>query len=306
MKRILSLLVLIFMVSMAFSGVADERGAFRFEPYQGGAMGMQFIDVVVDEDAGVMSLWPNQDVSNVVLERLYWDAYMAATIIYQADALSSSQVINLKAYLYDAMPAFRVTCVNAAGLTERWYLADSGEDGSLLLLPPDEIEAAFPDFFDQFSGVEFSFSSGAGAWDTALTLTGSRFTGSYHDSEMGDAEKEYPNGTVYGCLFHGELSYLGQIGEYAFALKCESLELDEGQLPEVIEDSVRYVTSQPYGLENAELLTLYMPGCPVDSLPEELLPWLHLSDFQGDGSVLQTYVLYSPADESGFVGMPKE
>ncbi len=305
MKKLLSLIVALMMALPAF-GIADERGSFYFEPFQGGAMGVRFIDVTVDEDADIMSLWVRQDVTNVVLEKLTWDAYMMAETVFHADSLASNQVINLKAYLYDVMPAFRVSCVNAAGQEERWYLADSGEDGSLLLLDAAEVESWTPDLFDELAGLQFIFSSGAGAWSTFLTIQGGAFTGEFHDAEMGERADAYPNGSEYGCLFHGEMTYAGQIDEYSFALQCASLELDEGQIPELIADGVHYVTTAPYGLENAGILTLYAPGCPVDSLPEALLPWLHLEDMPGDKTVLQTYVLYSPADESGFVGYPAE
>lgn len=304
MKRLLWLLVALMMALGVLPGCADERGAFRFEPFQGGAMGMRFIDVTVDEDADILSLWPSQDVTDVVLEKLSWDAYLSAEVVFRAERLASNEVVNLRAYLYDAMPAFRVTCVNAAGESERWYLADSGEDGSLLLLSAEEIENGMPDVFDQLRGVEFVFSSGAGAWRTFFTVEDGAFAGEYHDAEMGERTDAYPNGSEYGCLFHGVMTYAGQLDEYSFALTCDSLELDEGQIPELIAEGVRYVTTAPYGLENADKLTLYVPGCPIDSLPEALLPWLHLEDAQGGGTTLQTYVIYSAADESGFIGIP--
>lgn len=304
MKRILSLLVALFVGLTAVSAFAEEVPLFRFAPYQGGAMGMQFIDVTVDPDADIMSLWPTQDVYNVVLEKLTWDDYANAEVIFQADVLSSNQVINLKAYLTDVMPAFRVTCEDLNGQTARWYLADSGEDGSLLLLPAADVEQEWASIFDQLSGVEFTYSSGAGAWGVFLKIEDGKFTGEYHDSEMGEAAEAYPSGTEYGCLFHGELAYAGQIDEYAYALKLVSLENDEGQLPELIADGVRYVTTAPAGLEHTETLTLYVPGCPIEALPEGLLPWLHLSEEAEALGTLQTYALYSAADESGFIGEP--
>ena len=44
----------------------------------------------------------------------------------------------------------------------------------------------------------FIFASGAGAWGSSLSLwPDGTFTGSYHDSEMGENGEDYPNGTVY-------------------------------------------------------------------------------------------------------------
>lgn len=305
MKRTWMILFLLLVWLAVPPAGADEQGSFRFIPYAGGAMGIQMIDITVDKDAGVMSLQPVCDVTDVVIERLQMDAYMTATEVFRANRLDSHQVINLHAYLYDVLPAFRVTCVNGAGETERWYLSDSGEDGSLRLLSPASVEPSLPDIFQELAGIEFTFSSGAGAWYTSLTLTNDgRFTGEHHDSEMGETSEAYPNGSEYGCIFHGRLFYAGQLNEHAFTLFVESVENDEGQLSELIADGVRYVTTAPYGLEHAETLILYTPGCPLEQLPEGLLPWLHLEDAPSRPSALPAYALYNAAEECGFVGIP--
>ena len=50
--------------------------------------------------------------------------------------------------------------------------------------------------------VELVFSSGAGAWGTVLELApDGAFTGSFHDTNMGETGEGYPNGTVYLCSF---------------------------------------------------------------------------------------------------------
>lgn len=55
----------------------------------------------------------------------------------------------------------------------------------------------------------FVFSSGAGGWFTELELQpDGSFTGSYHDSEMGEFAEDYPNGTVYVCEFSGRFEAL--------------------------------------------------------------------------------------------------
>ena len=156
--------------------------------------------------------------------------------------------------------------------------------------------------FEQIKGQEFIFASGVGAWYTALVVReDGSFTGDYHDSEMGDAAETYPDGTVYGCLFHGQLSDPVRVDEYTWTAGI-TVEKDEGQAAEAIEDGIRYVTAEPYGLEKAGTVTIYVPGTPVESLPEELLFWTHLQETDPDAKVLPFHVIWSEADQAGFAG----
>ena len=159
------------------------------------------------------------------------------------------------------------------------------------------------DLFTQLSGKLFEFSSGVGAWGTELIMgADGAFTGNYHDGEMGEAGEGYPNGTVYGCLFHGQLSEPVQVSETAWTAKI-AVEPDEGQVPETVEDGVRYVTSAPYGLDQAETVTVFLPGTPVEGLPEELLFWTHLQETDPGAAALPFFVIWSEADGAGFISM---
>lgn len=159
------------------------------------------------------------------------------------------------------------------------------------------------DLFSQLNGKLFEFSSGVGAWGTELIMgADGAFTGSYHDGEMGEAGEGYPGGTVYGCLFHGQLSEPVQVNETTWTAKITT-EPDEGQVPETIEDDVRYVTSSPYGVDQAETVTVFLPGTPVAGLPEELLFWTHLQETDPDAAVLPFYVIWSEADGAGFISV---
>lgn len=180
---------------------------------------------------------------------------------------------------------------------------------SALLLFPFAVQAeqAPADILETLDGMVFDFSSGVGGWFTSLAFSeNGAFTGQYHDSEMGETGETYPDGTVYGCLFHGTLADPQDQGDGIFKLTLSSLEPDEGQLPEAIEDNIRYVTSAPYGLEKASELFLYTPGTPVEKLPEAFLSFSHLSEIAPDADTLPYYGLYSAADESGFISIPEE
>ena len=87
--------------------VADEAGSFRLDWFAGGAMGMQFTDITVDEKADTLSIWPNCTVTNVVLEKMDWVEGKAPEVLYTAEKMESNQVINLKGYLADGMPVHR-------------------------------------------------------------------------------------------------------------------------------------------------------------------------------------------------------
>lgn len=159
--------------------------------------------------------------------------------------------------------------------------------------------------FETLAGQDWVFSSGVGAWSTELKiLADGSFTGKYHDSEMGETGEGYPDGTVYGCTFSGRLSLAGQADEYAWKLQVDSLALDEGQVKEAVEDGIRYVTAEPYGLSEGDEMLLHRPGTPVSALTEDQLFWSHVTEQDPQPEALETWLLTSERNESGFVGFP--
>lgn len=159
-----------------------------------------------------------------------------------------------------------------------------------------------PSFAD-IANLEWTFSSGVGAWYTCIWIQeDGTFVGEFHDSEMGEIGDDYPDGTVYGCLFHGKMTLEGQADEFTWRLRVDEVELDEGQAPEVIEEGMRFVTSDPYGIKSGHEMLLYLPGTPVDKIPEGFQPWAHLYAFGEDVKELPYYGLYDPQEETGFVG----
>ena len=148
------------------------------------------------------------------------------------------------------------------------------------------------------------FSSGAGGWSTDInTGVDGAFTGSYHDSEMGESADEYPNGTMYVCSFSGALSVAEQTGENAWRIHIDSLTLDGEIGAESIEEGIRYVNVEPYGIHEGDDFTLYLPGTPVDALTEDMRMWAHLLGDDAPAE-LEDWFMYSEANESGFVGYP--
>ena len=156
--------------------------------------------------------------------------------------------------------------------------------------------------FDTLSALDWEFASGVGAWGTELRISADgSFTGSFHDSEMGETGDGYPDGTVYGCSFSGRMSFVERIDENTVKLHVDALSLDEGQVDEAIEDNIRFVTTDPYGVSEGDDMLLYAPGTPMDAIPEDMVIWTHLFDTDG-GDALENWFLTSEANESGFVG----
>lgn len=152
--------------------------------------------------------------------------------------------------------------------------------------------------------LELVFSSGAGGWGTAITLNpDGSFTGSYHDSEMGDLdETKYPNGTVYVCNFSGRFEDIQQQDAHTYAMTLGQLEMDKPKEETWIEEGIRYIAADPYGLESGKTFRLYLPETPLAGLSEEFLSWWP-GRFTGDAdtkTTLSCYGLHNVEMEYGF------
>lgn len=161
------------------------------------------------------------------------------------------------------------------------------------------------DIFDQLPE-EFVFSSGAGAWRTVIYLNDDgSFDGKYSDSDMGISGDKYPNGTVYLREFKGKFINPKQINEYTYSMELNSpLELIGGNNnEEYIENDIRYVYTDPYGFNDADEFYLYLPGAPLDDLPDEFLSWCFLDKTD---KTLPYYGIYNIGGEQGFIGHADE
>lgn len=117
-----------------------EVADFRLDFFQGGAAGMRFIDVIVDEEAEPIVLLPLRDMKDAALEWVEWDESgleaVGAKTLYAAELLSPGDNLRIYSYFSDMMPNLRIRYTDAEGAEMIWYLADSGMDGSLLILSP--------------------------------------------------------------------------------------------------------------------------------------------------------------------------
>ena len=122
--------------------------------------------------------------------------------------------------------------------------------------------------------LDLMFASGAGGWSTDMTLDqDGSFTGAYHDSEMGEQGESYPNGSCYISTFSGRFGSIRQVDDHTWAMTLEELTVQEEPDTEWIEDGIRYIASEAYGLETGKEFLLYSPETPTEGLDEEFLTW---------------------------------
>lgn len=165
-----------------------------------------------------------------------------------------------------------------------------------------ETEVSLPQIhfsFGELEYQEFHFNSGAGAWGTVLIIRpDGSFWGTYQDTDMGDQGEAYPNGNIHISNFSGRFSQPQWQDAYTAVLKIEELRYEVEPETMEIRDGTRYNYSTAYGLTETEELVLFLPGKPLEQLPEYYIPWAGLYGY--DGTTLPHYGLYNPGWETGF------
>lgn len=167
--------------------------------------------------------------------------------------------------------------------------------------PPAE-----PFSFAEVANLEFNFSSGVGAWHTALYIhADGTFEGSYLDSDMGDLDPEtYPNGTRYYNAFTGRFTEPEQVNDYTWRMQVAEL-THVYPFGEELMDGFRWVYSEAYGIYGAEDVYLYLPGAPLAELPEAYRSWVGYYDLtQTEETELPFWGLYNEAQQNGFSSYP--
>ena len=151
--------------------------------------------------------------------------------------------------------------------------------------------------------MEFAFSSGAGAWGTGLTVQADgTFEGSYSDSEMGLTGDGY-DASVYLCSFSGRFENIVQLDAHSWSMTLGDMQLQDEPGREWIEESIRYIAAEPYGLEAGTEFIFYLPETPVDGLSEEFLRWLSFTGQMAQpGKPLGWYGIYNKETGYGFFG----
>ncbi len=147
----------------------------------------------------------------------------------------------------------------------------------------------------------FYFSSGAGAWSTDITLLDDgSFTGSYHDANMGEDTEHYPGGVIYICEFSVHFSNFEKVDDYTWRMYLDTLvcEYADGE-DWVSAEGIHFIPSVPYGVDDGEWFTLYLPGHATQGLPDDFMMWARTyMNVWGDSDIPAQLTIYGLYNEN--------
>ena len=166
----------------------------------------------------------------------------------------------------------------------------------------DQIEIKETLSFEDLKNFEFLFCSGAGGWGTMMTIKeDGSFKGEYFDGEMGAISDSYPNGTMYQCVFSGQLAEPKKVNKYTYSMEIQEISYEQEAGTREIKDVVLYIYDEPYGLINTTELLIYAKGAPLAELPEEFRSWVGYYDLSyQEETQLPFYGLYNEVEQCGF------
>lgn len=158
------------------------------------------------------------------------------------------------------------------------------------------------EIFKQLAGKKFIFGSGIGAWGTSLEVEADgSFTGTYYDSNMGDMGPGYPSGTAYYCSFRGKFTEAKKLDDYTYSMKRSVMEYDNVPGTEEIIDGVKYIYSEPYGMEGDGYFKVYLPGRSTADLSESVMGWLMgPNGWRKPPAILPVWVIHNVDEELAF------
>ena len=141
---------------------------------------------------------------------------------------------------------------------------------------------------------EYYFSSGVGAWGDIITLNpDGSFEGRFTDHDYK---------TCYYSTYSGNFGEPEKIDEYSFVVEIQNLTVtNDIDMVRADDDDSEFIEAEPYGIENAKRLIIYMPGTPLTELTEDCVSWLHLDENEArtPGNM---FVLYNEVEGNAFTG----
>ena len=173
---------------------------------------------------------------------------------------------------------------------------------------PVNVEIQEKNLWTELKNINFIFSSGAGGWQTEMSIAeDGTFQGVYYDGDLGVIGENYPNGTYYYCSFFGKFAKPVKQEEYSYSTAIESISFANTPGTEEIKDGMRYVYSEAIGLNDAKEILIYLPGMPIEDLPQGYLSWVMTPlemdpEFNSGYTQLPFYGLYNVNSEQGFSG----
>lgn len=179
----------------------------------------------------------------------------------------------------------------------------AGFRGDPVQEPADDPAAAQPaaadPLFSQLKDLEFYFASGAGGWRTVLHIDGyGDFSGTYSDSDMGGSGEDGIWGIQHRCDFTGQFTQPVRVNDYTYSVRIDEIAYEKEAGTEEVIDGTQYCYTDPYGLEDAEDILIYLPGAPLGQLPQEFRSWVGYSENTRDE--LPFYALNNAVHQQGF------
>lgn len=164
---------------------------------------------------------------------------------------------------------------------------------------PDAAQTGADPLFSQLKDLEFYFSSGAGGWRTVLHIDGSGgFSGTYSDSDMGGSGEDGIWGIQYRCDFTGQFTQPVRVDDYTYSVRIDEITYEKEAGTDEVIGVTHYYYTDPYGLEDAEDILIYLPGAPLGQLPQEFRSWVGYSENTRDE--LPFYALNNAVHQQGF------
>ena len=148
----------------------------------------------------------------------------------------------------------------------------------------------------------FSFLSGVGAWSTEVSIyADGTFSGHFHDTNMGEDDDGNSITERNQCFFNGKFTNVKKIDDYTYLMEIETLNTEGTVGERKLEEDALYITTEPYGFDNAGEFFLYLPGKSVSELPQEFLIWVYSPAAMGENvEILPLYGLYNVGGQQGF------
>lgn len=159
-----------------------------------------------------------------------------------------------------------------------------------------------------FSGT-YIHSSGAGAWSQELVLDDKgHFTIDFHDSDMGDTGRDYPNGTTYKCSGKGVFSDIEKIDDKTYCLHLSELTIKTPTETSEIIDGIKYVYTDLYDISEGDEFYLYKENSSIGSLPQDYIDWVRWAWEYDDPNAekLPYKGLYDNSSRIGLISYPMQ
>jgi hypothetical protein len=109
---------------------------------------------------------------------------------------------------------------------------------------------------------------------------------------------------VEHLLYGGYMQFnnIEKINEYSYKMTLAEIATEKNTGEEWIEDEIRYIASDPYGIDGGTDFILYLPNTPITEVSEEFLSWwpYRYGQQSDPKETLSCYGILNVATQNGF------